>query len=97
MPESHVALDVLDHDDGVVDHDAHGQHQTEQRQIVDRDAERGEDRKGADQRYRDSDHRDDRRPPALQEQVDDADHEDDRDADRHDHFVDGLATKVVGS
>ncbi len=27
----------------------------------------------------------------MQEQVDDADHEEDRDADRHDHFVDGLA------
>ena len=89
--ERHVALDVLDHDDGVVDHDAHGQHETKQRQIVDRDAERGENRKSADQRYRDSDHRDDRRPPALQKQVDDADHEEDRDADRHDHFVDGLA------
>src|SRR6202040_3219632 len=89
--ERHVALDVLDHDDRVVDHDAHRQHETEQREVVDRDAERGEDRKGADQRYRDSDQRDDRCPPALQEQVDDADHEKDRDADRHDHFVDGLA------
>jgi hypothetical protein len=29
--ESHVALDVFDHHDGIVDHDAHGQHQTEQR------------------------------------------------------------------
>ena len=42
----------------------------------------GEDREGADQRYRDGDHRNDRRPPALQEQIDDADHEDDRDDDR---------------
>ena len=38
--ESHVALDVLDYDDGIVDNDAHGQHQAEQRQVVDRDAER---------------------------------------------------------
>ena len=45
----------------------------------------------ADQRYRDGDHRNDRRPPALQEQVDDADHQDDRDDDRLDHLVDGLA------
>ena len=35
-----VALDVLDHDDGVIDHDADGQHQAEQRQRVDREAER---------------------------------------------------------
>src|SRR6266853_3048590 len=51
----------------------------------------GRYRKGAGQRYRDGDYRNDRRPPALQEQVDDADHEEDRDADRHDHFMDGLA------
>ena len=35
----HVAFDVLDHDDRVVDHDAYRQHQTKQRQVVDRDAE----------------------------------------------------------
>ena len=34
-----VALDILHHDDGVVDHDADGQHQAEQRQRVDREAE----------------------------------------------------------
>ncbi len=89
--ERHVALDILDHHDGVVDDDADGQHQAEQRQVVDRGAERGEDRKGANQRDRDGDHRDDRRAPALQEQVDDADHEDDGDADRLDDFVNRLA------
>ena len=39
-PGLDVALDVLDHDDGVVDHDADRQHQSEQRQIVEREAER---------------------------------------------------------
>ena len=46
--QRHVALDVLDHDDGVVDHDADGQDQAEHRQVVDRDAEGGEDRERAD-------------------------------------------------
>ena len=86
----HVALDVLDHDDGVVDDDADRQDQAEHRQVVDRDAEGGEDREGAEQRYRDGDHGNDRRPPALQEHEDDADHQRDRDEDRLDHFVDGL-------
>ena len=34
-----VALDVLDHDDGVIDHDADGQHEAEERERVDREAE----------------------------------------------------------
>ena len=35
-----VMLDRLDDDDGVVDHDADGQHQAEQRQVVQAEAER---------------------------------------------------------
>ena len=35
-----IALDILHHDDGVVDHDADRKHETEQRQIVQRNAER---------------------------------------------------------
>ena len=35
-----VALDVLDHDDRIVDDDADRQHQAEQRQHVEREAER---------------------------------------------------------
>ena len=34
-----VALDVLDHDDGVVDDDADRQHQAEQRQVVQAEAQ----------------------------------------------------------
>ena len=50
-----VALDVLDHDDGVVDDDADRQHQAEQRQLVEREAERRQHGEGADQRDRDGD------------------------------------------
>ena len=46
----HVALDVLDHHDGVVDHHADGQDQAEQRQHVDREAQRQHADEGADQR-----------------------------------------------
>ena len=35
----HDALDVLDHDDRVVDHDADREHEAEQREQVDREAE----------------------------------------------------------
>ena len=34
QPGGDQPLDVLQHDDGVVDHDADGQHQAEQRQVV---------------------------------------------------------------
>ena len=40
-----VALDVLHHDDGVVDDDADGEHQAEQRQIVQREPEQTTSRK----------------------------------------------------
>ena len=39
---AHQALDVLDHDDGIVDQQADGEHHREHRQHVDREAERGE-------------------------------------------------------
>ncbi len=68
-----VALDVLDHDDRVVDHDADRQHQPEQRQVVQAEAQGRHDGEGADQRDRDRDDRDDRRAPSLQEQDDDDD------------------------
>jgi hypothetical protein len=39
MPLFDVAVDVLQHDDGIVDHQADGQHQRQQRQRVDGEAE----------------------------------------------------------
>ena len=38
-----VAVDVLDHDDGVVDHQADGQHQRQQGQQVDREVQHQHD------------------------------------------------------
>ena len=75
---SHVALDVLDDDDGVVHHQAGGQRDAEERQGVDGEAEELDEAEGADQRDRDGDRGDQRAAPVLQEEEDDEDDEDDR-------------------
>ena len=93
-PGLDIALDVLDHDDGVVDHDADRQHQPEQRQIVEREAEHRHEEERADQRHRNGDDRDDRRAPGLQEQDDDQNDEDDRLDDRLLHRVDRLLDEL---
>jgi hypothetical protein len=49
MAEFDVPLDVLHHHDGVVDDDTDRQHQSEQRQGVEREAEQVHDREGTDQ------------------------------------------------
>jgi len=86
--EPQIALDVLDDDDRVVDDDADRQHQPEQRKVIERKAEGGEHRKGANKRDRDCHDRDDRGAPGLQEQNDDDDDEDDGLEDRLLYFVD---------
>ena len=75
QPFGDIALDVLDHDDCVVDHDAHRQHQPEQRQGVERVAECLECREGADDRHRNGNDRNDGGAPLLQEQHHDEHHE----------------------
>ena len=74
----------LDHDDGIVDDDADGQHQAEHRERVDREAEHREKNERADERHGHGEQRDDRRPKILQE---DEDHEGDED-DRLDERMD---------
>ncbi len=89
-----VALDVLDHDDGIIDHDADRQHQAEQRQIVEREAERGHEEERADQRHRYGNERNDRRAPGLQEQNDHDHDKQGRLADGLDHGVDRLLNEL---
>ena len=55
QPVGDIALDVLDDDDGVVDHDADRQHQPEQRQVVEREAECRHEEERADERHRHGD------------------------------------------
>ena len=81
-------LDVLDHDDGVVDQEADGEHHTEQGERVDRIAGHGHHREGAEQHHRHCDGRDQRRPPVLQEQEHDEEDEYHRLDQRMDHLLD---------
>ena len=66
----HVADDVLEHDDGVVDHEADRQRQRHQRQVVEAVAERVHHRERADDRERQRQARDERRRDVAQEQED---------------------------
>ncbi|MNI33592.1 hypothetical protein D3C73_875500 [compost metagenome] len=77
QPLANISFDVLDHDDGVIDDDADRQHQGEQRQGVDRIAQRQQDGEGADEGDGNGQHRDDGRTPGLQEDQDDDGHQDD--------------------
>ena len=69
-----VPLHVLDHDDGVVDDDADGEHEAEQRQHVEGEPEDRHGGERADQRHGDGEERDQARAPGLEEQ-DDHDHD----------------------
>ena len=77
-PRSRIFLDVLDHDDRVVDDQPDGQDQPAKRERVDREAEGGHHREGRHQGDRDRQHGNDRRPHALKEDEDDQQHEQER-------------------
>ncbi len=63
-----MAGDVLQHDDGIVDHETGGDGQCHQRQVVDGEAGQVHHREGADQRQRHDDGRNDGRRQLAQEQ-----------------------------
>ena len=73
-----IAGDVLDHDDGIVDHEAGGDGQRHQRQIVEAEAEQIHGAQRADQRQRNRKARDQRRARVAQEHEDHQHHEDNR-------------------
>ena len=95
----HHAFDVLDHDDGVVDDDADGQHHGEQRDRVRRIADGLQHDERADQADRHGERRDQRRAQAAEEQ-------EHHDHDQHErleqrllHLVHGLGDegrRIVG-
>ena len=62
---------TLDHDDGVIHHDADGEDDAEQGEGIDAKAHGGHPRKGPDDCYRDRGGRDERCPPILEEYNDD--------------------------
>ncbi len=65
-----VAVDVLDHHDGVVDHEAHGNGQRHQRQVVEAEIEQVHRRARTHERERHRDARDRRRPEVPQKHQD---------------------------
>ncbi len=72
------AVDVFQHDDGVIDHKTDGHDEGEQRQHVDRQAERIEHREGRDQRDRHGHGGDQGRLDRAEEHEDHADDEQQR-------------------
>ena len=70
-------LDVLDDDDGVIDHDADGEHERQQGDGVGRIADGQHHGERADDRHRHGNQRDQRRPQLAEEQEHHQSHEDD--------------------
>ena len=89
VAEFDVALDVFDYDDGVVYDDTYGENETEEREGVQREAERQHDGKRADERNGESEKRNDGSAPGLEENEDDKNNEDER-------FNEGVADSANG-
>ena len=87
----HHALDILDHDDGIIDHNADSEHHREQRYRVGRIAERQQHREGADQADRNRDRRNDGRAQIAEEQENHDHDEQEGFAQRLQHLLDGVA------
>ena len=75
MPFFDVMLDRFHDDDGVIDDQTDGEHESEERERVDGEPEERKKHEGADQRDGHGAERDQRRAPALQEDEDDEDDE----------------------
>jgi len=78
----HVARDVLEHHDRVVDHETHAQRQRHQRQVVQAVAEDVHERESADDRQRQREARDEGRGDAAEEHKDDQHDEHEREQQR---------------
>ena len=82
-----MVLNSLDHDDGVVDHQANGKHKSEQRKRVDGKSERGKDDERADERNRNRQQRNESGAPALKKDEDDDDDKAERFKQREHDFA----------
>ena len=90
----YVALDRLDDDDRVVDHEPDRQHEAKERQRVDGKAEQGEERERADQRHRYGGERNQRRAHILEEDEHDERHEPDGDEQRRDDLTEAFPHRL---
>ena len=84
----HDALDILDHDDRVIDQDADRQHHREQRDRIGRIAQHQQHREAADHADRHRDGRDQRRAQAAEKDEDDDDDQHEGLGQRDQHVVD---------
>ena len=82
-----VALHAFDDHNGIVHHQADGQHQPEHRERIDGEAEQREENKRAHQRNGHGQQRDQRSAPVLQEEVDHQDHQHDGDQEGFDDLL----------
>ena len=94
----HVAHDVFEHHDGVVHHEADGERERHQREIVQRVAQQVHGGEGPDDGEGQGQAGDDGRREVAQEKKDDEHHQDDREQQRElhvvDRFADGFRTVV---
>ena len=89
--EGDIALDVFDNHDGVVHHDADGQHQTEQRQRVDAEAEGEHHGKRSDEGHGHGGEWNDGSAPGLEKNDDHNDNQQDGLKECVDHRFNGMA------
>ena len=82
-----VAVDVLHHHNRVVDHETDAEHERQQREQIDRIAERHQRDHHADQRKRDGDDRNEGRAQIAEEQENHHDHDRRRFGERLGHLV----------
>ena len=89
QPVADVPLHVLEHDDGVVDHDADGKHKAEHGQGIDGEAKGIHARERPHDGYGHGEAGDQRGAPVLEEQVHHEEHQHHRLEKRLHHFLDG--------
>ena len=85
-----VADDIFQHHDGVIDHDADGQHEREEGQDVDAVAEKIEKGEGAENRNGNRSCGDDRGTGIVQKEKDEHDDQQAGDSQGDHHLVDGV-------
>ena len=88
-----VPIDIFEHDYGVVNHKADGQHEGQQRQRVDGKARRIHDGKGGNERHGDCDDGDDCGAEGMEKQEDNENNQGCRFKDRFEYIVDGAVDK----
>ena len=84
-----VVLHGLNHHNGVVDHNADGQHEAEQRERINRESQRDKHDERADNGHRNGQNGDERGAPALQENEHHDGHQQQRLEQRFEYFLDG--------